>query len=279
MSTERRSETAPSFEIRPLVTEQEFVACLELQRATWGDDFRELVPAALLQITQKVGGVAAGAFDSHDTLIGFVYGISGIRDGVPSHWSHMLAVRQELRGRGVGQALKRYQREVLRALGVEQVFWTFDPLVARNGHLNLMRLGATVTEYVPNMYGDTSMNQTDSVIGTDRFIVRWDLMADAEATMPLVSTRQQEQAPIVTAHADAPDQEPTRAPPLPAAPLVRVEVPQDVQELKQRAPAAAAAWRATTRRAFQHYLESDYTVRGFVRDRLEHRCYYLLARR
>ncbi len=270
------SKSLPSFKIRPLATEGEFTACLELQRATWGDDFRELVPAALLQITQRVGGVVAGAFDDDGALLGFVYGITGIRDDRPAHWSHMLAVREHLRGRGIGQALKHYQREFVSNLGVKYIYWTFDPLVARNGHLNLMRLGAVVTEYVPNMYGDTSMNMTDSVIGTDRFVVCWDL---AERSAPVTTTPAAwGDIPLVTAAAPSADSVPAGTPPLPPAAEVRVEVPSDVQDLKQRVPEAATAWRTTTRRAFEHYLARRYSVRGFVRDPASHRCFYLVGR-
>ena len=33
------------------------------------------------------------------------------------------------------------------------MFWTFDPLVARNARLNLTKLGATVDEYELGFYG------------------------------------------------------------------------------------------------------------------------------
>ena len=36
------------------------------------------------------------------------------------------------------------------------MYWTFDPLVARNAHLNLNKLGAPVEEFVENMYGATN---------------------------------------------------------------------------------------------------------------------------
>jgi uncharacterized membrane protein YkvI len=73
------TETQPAPEVRPLVTSEDYAQCVDLQRDTWGRDFAEIVPPALLQVSQKVGGVAAGAFDEDDRLIGFVYGVSGIR--------------------------------------------------------------------------------------------------------------------------------------------------------------------------------------------------------
>ncbi|HSY82913.1 MAG TPA: hypothetical protein VK807_14175, partial [Gemmatimonadaceae bacterium] len=105
----------------------------------------------------------AGAFDGDGPMLGFVFGVSGVIAGEIVHWSDMLAVHADARNRGIGRALKRFQRDAVLAMGIKTMYWTYDPLVARNAHLNLNVLGAQVTEYVPDMYGP----------GTDRFIVRW----------------------------------------------------------------------------------------------------------
>jgi predicted GNAT superfamily acetyltransferase len=245
--------------LRPLTSEKDYEACIALQRATWGDDFRELVPPAMLQITQKVGGIATGAFDG-DCLVGFVYGLTGIEAGRPVHWSHMLAVDERMRDHGIGRRLKQHQRDRLAALGVERMCWTFDPLVARNAHLNLVVLGARVVEYARDMYGENPMSRTDSVIGSDRFVVAWDL----HPTTPQPGEQRRTEAdkgeppnrataqPLVSSDLD----------PLPDAPSVLVAIPADIQALKRVNPEAAIAWRRSTRRAFEHYLKRGYVVRG-----------------
>ncbi len=48
--------------LRPLASPEDYAACVELQRETWGRGFEELVPGVLFKICQQVGGVAAGAF-------------------------------------------------------------------------------------------------------------------------------------------------------------------------------------------------------------------------
>ncbi len=240
--------------IRDLATEADFEAAVALQRETWGDDFRELVPPAMLKVSQMVGGIAAGAFDQSGRLVGFVYGLTGLRDGTPAHWSHMLAVTASLRDRGIGRRLKHYQQSRLLALGVERMYWTYDPLVARNAHLNLNRLGARVVEYVPDMYGQSPHSTTDSVIGSDRFVVAWNLQEKTPRPSPV-------HPPGVTLTLTDSVVEA-----LPTAPSVWLEVPEDIQALKQRDPDAARSWRMFTRRIFQHYLASGYEVRGFVRD-------------
>jgi predicted GNAT superfamily acetyltransferase len=245
-----RAEPAPAWSLRPLRTPADYDACVALQRATWGDDFRELVPPAVLQIAQKMGGIAAGAFVG-EHLVGFVFGLTGFRDGVPAHWSHMLAVETGLRDRGLGRALKAYQREQVLAAGITSMYWTFDPLVTRNAWLNLHHLGARVVEYVRDMYGDNPMSRTDSVIGSDRFVVEWRLSEARDRGVEGSRGR----GPVIASDRDA----------LPPSAVVHVAIPADIQALKQRDPATARAWRASTRRAFEHYLAAGYVIADFER--------------
>jgi chorismate synthase len=262
--------------IRPLASPADYDACVALQQATWGDDFRELVPPAMLQISQKVGGIATGAFMG-GRLMGFVFGITGFQAGHPVHWSHMLAVDASCRDRGVGRALKEYQRAEVVALGVERMFWTYDPLVARNAHLNVNRLKARVTAYVRDMYGDNPMSRTDSVIGTDRLVVEWDLRPLPRTTPPGGRGGQGGQggqgrmAPVAFVM-------PGDATPLPKGDTVLIPVPDDIQSLKGVDPDAARAWRASTRRAFEHYLRRGYVVTRLVRDVAPGTAHYVVTR-
>jgi chorismate synthase len=235
--------------IRHFASPADYEACVALQRATWGDDFRELVPPALLQVAQKIGGIAAGAFEG-PRLVGFVFGMTGLVASRATHWSHMLAVDEQLRDRGIGQRLKRFQRTELLAAGVTRMLWTFDPLVARNAHLNLRRLGARVLDYARDMYGSNPMSRTDSVIGSDRFVVEWDLTAPGRAGP---NARPASRGPTVASVTDT----------LPDAPTVRVAIPADIQALKRGDPDGALAWRESTRRALEHYLAAGYMVAGF----------------
>lgn len=261
--------TTPSITLRDLDTMAEFEACEDLQRATWGRDFGGVVPASLLLVANKIGGLVAGAFDERDGLAGFVFGLTGYRDGRPLHWSHMLAVRDTARDFGIGLRLKLYQRERLLAGGVHVARWTYDPLVAKNAHLNLNRLGAVVLEYVEDMYGE-SHSPLHEGLGTDRFVVEWRLTDGA--VQRRIAGRE---APNPAAYVAAPVVNRAAAPP--RAPRVRVEIPADVHEVRARSAAEAAAWRAATRRAFAHYLAAGYRVTGFHRDPGEKRCYYALA--
>jgi predicted GNAT superfamily acetyltransferase len=160
--------------IRDLSSLRDYADCVSLQEATWGAGFSERVPTAILRVSQLIGGVAAGAFDG-DRMVGFVFGLTGMRNNELVHWSDMLAVREELRGQGIGEKLKQYQREKVLAIGVRSMLWTFDPLQAGNAHFNINHLGAMPIEYVPDMYGIHTGNPLFGAMPTDRFIVRWRL--------------------------------------------------------------------------------------------------------
>jgi predicted GNAT superfamily acetyltransferase len=265
-----------SIDIHPLRTMQELRACVELQRETWGATFTDVVPASILKVSQRVGGVAAGAFDAGGRLLGFVYGLTGVEKGRIVHWSDMLAVRPEARNLGLGRQLKEYQRRIVQQLGGVVIYWTYDPLVARNAHLNFNVFGVRAAEYVEDMYGDTD-SPLHNGIGTDRFIVAWPV-ADDEVEQRLRETHAAganaafRQSPILNAGNRAPDAE------RPLDDCVRVEVPADINAMQESDPEQAVAWRHSSRAAFRRALDAGLSVHGFVIDDCANRGYYLLTR-
>ena len=268
--------------IRPLSTHDDLRACVELQRITWGDAFADLVPASILKVSQRVGGVAAGAFDADGRLLGFVFGLTGVERGCLVHWSDMLAVREEARDMGLGRRLKEYQRDAVRALGATVIYWTYDPLVARNAHLNFNKLGVRAVEYVEEMYGDTD-SDLHRGLGTDRFVVAWpvsrpesDALAAASARLASDGDAVRE-APLIN-----PDLADGNVPNLElidnARPTyLRVAIPCDIFAVKAHSLDFAGRWRQSTRRAFQWALARGYVVRGVYSDPGGEWSYYVLA--
>jgi predicted GNAT superfamily acetyltransferase len=266
-----------TIDIRSLATYEELTACVALQQATWGEGFSDIVPAAILKVAQRIGGVVVGAFGPDNQLLGFVFGLTGVEKGKIVHWSDMLAVRPEARNLGLGRVLKERQRQMVREVGASVVYWTYDPLIARNAHLNFNRLGVGVAEYVEDMYG-----VTDSVlhggIPTDRLIVAWPtgdeeiaarvgqadraLQSDACRTAPVVTVEWIERSAGASS----------------VAPCVRVEVPRDAERLFTTDPKGAASWRARVRRGLQWALASGYSVAAFSTPPDDSSGYYLLTK-
>lgn len=259
---------------RPLAELADYQACVELQKDTWGRSFSDVVPLSILKITQKAGGIAAGAFSPQGDLLGFVYGLAGFVDRRLFHWSHMLAVARQARDLGLGTRLKLYQRELLLPQGIEEVRWTFDPLEARNAHLNFNHLGAEVAEYVEDLYKGEEGSELFAGIGTDRFILSWKI-ASPRVERALADRRAGSEEPFREAPVANPGASETEE--LPEASRIRIEIPESIQDLKAERPDLGMAWRMSTRRAFQHYLGRGYRVEAFYRDAGRH-CYYGLER-
>lgn len=257
--------------VRPLESTADHQACVALQREIWGDSF-DPVPAAILQVAIHLGGIALGAFDTGGRLAGFVFGLTGLDEhGHIVHWSHMLGVRTDLRDAGLGRSLKERQRQELRRRGIARMYWTYDPLIAKNAHLNLNVLGAKVVRHVPDMYGQTG-SPLHHGLATDRLVVALDTgraptpisatLERSDAASPMLTARPRSGDPIV-----APNEPPQR---------FRLEIPPDFAQLLADQPTEARAWHAATREHFQWALGNAYTVIGLRRDPATGRSFYLL---
>jgi predicted GNAT superfamily acetyltransferase len=259
------------FRIRPFETVEELKECVRLQEETWGHGFSERVPPAILKVSQILGGVASGAYASDGTLTGFVFGMTGVRDGEVVHWSDMLAVRPEARDAGLGARLKAYQRDTVLHAGITKMYWTFDPLQSRNAYLNFAKLGIVVREYVLDMYGETD-SPLHRGIGTDRFIALWLLDHHRVARRlqgedPASLTESALQAPSALDVVDPDAERPAPGSPRTglAAPWVRITIPADVSALMEASIDLALAWRLATRTVLAHYLDRGYEVRELLR--------------
>ncbi len=157
--------------LRVLSGMPEFLAAESLQRAVWGPGDKE-DPADLMMVIQHEGGLAAGAFLGHD-LAGYVFGFP-TRDPEVQH-SHRLAVHPRARGKGLAARLKFFQRDWCLARGITRVRWTFDPLRHTNAHLNIGRLGARVSRYFTDYYGE--MKGINAGLPSDRMLAEWHLNA------------------------------------------------------------------------------------------------------
>ena len=272
-----------TYTIRRLATLDECWQVVALEKQVWGyTDYEDVVPAAILLVSVKRGGVLLGAFDAERRMVGFAYALAAFREGRPTLWSHMLGVLPQARDSGIGAELKREQRRVALQMGISLIEWTFDPMQALNAHLNFAKLGVVADEYVHNVYGDSS-SPLHRGNPTDRFIVQWQIEE------PHVVRRLERRAvPMRDVGAfDAPAvlrMEDSSECPQPGGVntglddrRVSVEIPIGFSEMLTQEPARALAWRMATRTAFTAYLSRGYRVVDFFLERENGRGRYLLA--
>ncbi|MCS7475652.1 GNAT family N-acetyltransferase [Umezawaea endophytica] len=223
------------------------------------------VTTAMLRALSKAGNYVSGAYDG-PALVGACVGFLGAPAGRVLH-SHVAGVASSALGRHVGFALKLHQRAWAMDRGMGEVEWTFDPLVARNAHFNITKLGALPAEYLANFYGD----MTDGINGgddTDRILLRWDLgsaaVVDACAGRPRPGDAEAERSRgAVVALGRSPHGAPVPGS-LEGGTLL-VAVPRDVEALRAADPGAAKEWRVAVREVLGAALAGGARVTGFDR--------------
>jgi predicted GNAT superfamily acetyltransferase len=225
-----------------------------------------VVNAGLMRAFQHSGNYVAGAYDG-DTLVGTAVAFLGTGH-LHSHVTGVDPVRQ---GGGVGFALKAHQRAWALGRGIDEVCWTFDPLVRRNAYFNLHKLGALATQYLPDFYGEMTdaINAGDA---TDRLYTSWRL-----ASAPAVAAARGERLDVDVASLRARGArvlvDRAGAAPAPGhdglpggCRPVLVAVPADVEALRADDPVLARHWRSAVRAALTSALAAGYRITGMARD-------------
>lgn len=281
--------TRLSFTLRELKTAEDCRRAEAVQREIWSmPDDLEVVPSHLLLTAQKNGGLALGAFDEAGNMIGFLFGFPGrTTDGRWKHCSHMAGALPAYRRHGLGEALKRYQREFVLRQGLDLVTWTFDPLEGVNATLNFAKLGVVCRTYERDLYG-RMMDELNRGLPSDRFEVEWWIAS------PRVESRMQ-QGPARLRLSDLEQAGAQRVNvtamegglrwPLESnlnldASLLLVEIPGDFQAIKAASPDLAATWREQTRTIFETFFRAGYSATEFFSDHAEgeRRNFYMLQR-
>lgn len=168
-----RTEQAEStVSARLLESWDELEAAVGVILGVWGDGAETLASPALLRTYSHYGNPVIGAFVGGELCgvsIGFL--ASAPKMHLHSHITGVLPSHQHL---GVGYDLKSTQRQWCLERGIDLVTWTFDPMLARNAHFNMRKLGARSHCLLPRFYGamDDDINRGDD---TDRLEVHWDL--------------------------------------------------------------------------------------------------------
>lgn len=261
-------------EIRPLESVDECRGFQEVQRRIWVGDPADIVPIHVLVTQKKNGGMLLGAF-SHDgpaetrRMVGIAFGWPGLDGKELKFCSHIVGVLPEWHGKKIGLQLKLAQRRRLLDDGLmKRVTWTYDPLQRVNGILNIHRLGATCSRYIPNLYG--AMEDTlNAGMPTDRFEVDW--IIDSPRVEHALSTQRADPPwsgsrsgnllrvstrAVVGSEVRAPVEQ---IPAVDGRPFA-LPLPAPLSELRKQGAKLVQAWRLFLREACQNAFEAGYYV-------------------
>jgi predicted GNAT superfamily acetyltransferase len=229
-------ETRDGIVVRHCHGIEEFEACIRVERAVWKSSDVDIIPIPLFVVASETGGQVLGAFRGAE-IVGFTLAIAGWRARKPFLHSHMTAVLDGNRDRGIGRRLKLFQREDALARGINLVEWTFDPLITKNAYFNFMRLGAIARRYLPNVYGITTSPLHGS-LPTDRLVAEWHLRS--ARVLKILAGKQ----------ANAPKSKRT----------ARITIPSNVEELRSSDPSRARELQAEVRAEFLKWLGQGYAA-------------------
>lgn len=254
-------------EIRLLAELDDLARVYDLFDSIWRPDkANPPVTIEQLRAMTHAGNYAAGAF-AGTTLVGACVGFFAAPVGVAMH-SHVAGVAAEVRHRSVGFALKLHQRAWALQHGLREITWTCDPLVRRNAYFNLVKLGARPRHYLIDFYGDI-VDAINAGQGSDRLLMAWDLAAphvrDACAGRPAepVPERVRDAPHALAEVSDRPHARTDldRS----SAEVLLVQIPPDIERLRQANPAAAKDWRHAVRDVLGGLMADGARVTGFTR--------------
>ena len=237
------------YSIRPCETQEEFGACVDLQKRVFGYAEGEAYPHRLFVNLTHIGGHVLGAFTSTGELVGFVASMPAWRGELQGHHgrryyhSLSLGVLPGHENRGLGRELKMAQRRAALAAGIDCIEWTYDPLREKNAFFNIERLGAIARRYLPNYYGRVQ-SRLQQGLPSDRLMAEW----------PLRSTR------VKQARAGSSPRRPT------TKVAATVAIPSDFAVLADKDPAAARAQQALVREQLQECFARGLAITGVMRD-------------
>ncbi|MHC5021676.1 MAG: GNAT family N-acetyltransferase [Planctomycetota bacterium] len=245
----------------------EIEQCVALQQAVWGFPDLEAVPVSELRSVQASGGYLRVA-EVEGAIAGYCYGFWGREGERTVLYSRQVAVLPDHRGKGIGVALKLDQRAFALAGGTDRIYWTCDPLVAGNARLNFGLLGAESDTYKRDFYGSRD-NAIQRGLPTDRIVVRWRIAAPAVAGRvngheppPKFEALVDEAPAVVRLGGIAESPRPTLR--RPDSPAIRVELPRDIQALRDRDTSRARRWRDVVREALEWAFERGYRITDYA---------------
>ena len=238
-----KPEQLGRIEIRVAHTPADSAVIADLFDKVW--DVKSMVSPEIMTASLHNGGYGSVIYIESDKMfrpVGAAFALVGrALPGLngPNLHSHATGVLPSFVGKGIGEMIKRHQWDWAKENGFDTITWTFDPLVRRNAHFNVIKLGATVLGYHQNFYGelDDGINAGEQ---SDRVLVRWNVAGVA--------------APQANTFIE------------PSQTAVVIETPADIEQLRKTDRVQSDGWRARQRAAFESAELNGLRVVGLSND-------------
>ena len=201
---------------------------------TWALDAGTEITPNLLQAMVHNGAYLSGAFID-DKCVGATFAFPATNSGLHLH-SHMTAVLDDYRDQGIGYALKINQWLWAKNNNYKEITWTFDPLVARNAKVNLIKLGVGISAYYPSFYGDMpdALNAGDE---SDRVMASWKVVGEQPRSKSVIIN--------------------------PVKSDTLITIPEDIVTIRSKDMSENLRWRHKVREEFMRAFEKGGKVVGF----------------
>jgi predicted GNAT superfamily acetyltransferase len=201
---------------------------------TWSMHIGTEITPNLLQAMVHSGAYLSGAFIDNK-IVGAAFAFPATNNGLHLH-SHMTAVLNEFRDKGVGYALKIDQWNWAKKQKYSHLSWTFDPLVRRNAKLNIVKLAVDISAYYANFYGEMldALNAGDE---SDRLMVSWRTDINVPKPRELIT------------HPKPND--------------ILIKIPDDIVAIRSKDQSESMKWRRQVREQFMAAFEKSGKVVGF----------------
>ncbi len=224
------------------------VAAAVLQRI-WSYPEGVPMPPEMLRAFAYTGNYVGAAYDGAQ-MVGVATAFRTNHNALHSHIAGVLPSHQ---GRSIGYVLKLHQRAWALRRGIGHIGWTFDPLIRRNAHFNLIKLGAGVADYLADFYGGMT-DRINAGDHSDRLLVEWDLLG------PVPGAPVEPGPGAVAVLRVGPD----------GGPVVQrgsdtdrvLMLPPDAEALRDADPVLSSRWRAALRSVLTDALSDGHRIVG-----------------
>lgn len=253
--------------IHSVTTVEECRLIEKLHLDIWGSDEIDVVPDHLMLTIAKNGGIVLLAW-LNEQPVGFAFCFQGqTKTGIRKQCSHQVGVLPDKSRQGIGYQLKLAQREATLTQNLDLITWTFDPLLSLNAYFNFYKLGVISQMYYRNVYG-TMRSNINSGLESDRLQVEW-WLNHPQVIQKLNQTYQPRVVePTLILNRSISNQngylEPNQRFLTLNQPRHFIQIPDNIDAIKQADLPLAIAWREQNRYLFETAFAEGYIVTDFI---------------